>query len=272
MKYFFQNIKNNIDFFLRQHLKLSRKNYFEENESKEGLFIAREILEKEKYLYEKYNLDYLKKNSTRQNYLENLYTIDLLDRYFPPHPQPLSHKERGGKNDFYLNTLNVLDLGCKNWFYFKAEYSFFKKHCKNLFLDGIEIDGNRLYSNLYSRAEVAKFHINNLRGKYIIGDFLQHNKMYDCIIWILPFVFEEPLIKWGLPIKYFQPSKMLLHAYNSLKPNGTIFIMNQGEEEYEAQKSLCEKLNISYIPLGEIQSNFMNYKNQRYSILIKKLN
>lgn len=257
MKYYLQNLKNNIDFFLRQHLKFSKKDYFEENEPKEGLFTTQEIIKKENYLYEKYNLNYLKENSTRLNYLENLYTIDLLDRYF--------------EIDF-KDELNVLDVGCKNWFYFKAEYFFFKKYCKNLSIEGIEIDGNRIYSNFYSRVEVAKFHINTLGGKYIIGDFLLHNKLYDCIIWILPFIFEEPLIKWGLPSKYLQPSKMLSHAYNSLKPNGTIFIINQGEEEYEAQKSFCEKLNIQYKALGEVKSDFLSYKNQRYSILIKKLN
>lgn len=257
MKYIFQKIKNNIDFFLRQHLSFSRKDYFEENEPKGELFTTQEIIEKENYLYKKYYLNYLKENSTRQNYLENLYTIDLLDKYL--------------EIDFQ-DELNVLDIGCKNWFYFKAEYFFFKKHCENLYIEGIEIDGNRLYSNLYSRAEVAKFHINNMGGKYIIGDFLMHTGIYDHIIWILPFVFEYPLIKWGLPSKYFQPKKMLLHAYNSLKTDGTIFIINQGEEEYEAQKTLCKELNIQYKSLGEVKSNFLSYKNQRYSILIKKLN
>lgn len=255
MKYFFQNLKHNIDFFLRQHLKFSRKNYSEENESKEGLFSTPKILENEKYLIEKFDLNYLKSNSTKQNYLENLYTIDLFERYLDVNSR---------------ENLNVLDIGCKNWFYAKGEYFFFKKHCKNLILDGIEIDANRLYSNFYSRAEVAKFHIKNLKGtKYIEKDFLNHSKKYDYIIWILPFVVEEPLFKWGLPKKYFQPERMLMHAYNSLNEDGEIFIINQGEAEYNAQKVLCEKLNIPYTPIGEVKSEFLSYQNPRYLILIK---
>lgn len=248
MKHFIQNLKNNIDFFLRQHLSFSRKNYFEKNESKERV-------SSDEYLSEKFDLNYLKSNSTTQNYLENLYIIDILNKFL---------------NINFQETLNVLDIGCKNWFYAKGEYAFFKKYCKNLYLDGIELDGNRIYSNFYSRAEVAKFHIKNLDGTtYIQKNFLEHNKKYDYIIWILPFVTEEPLLKWGLPKNCFYPEKMLLHAYNSLNFEGKVLIINQGEVEYKIQQELCEKLNLSYTLLGEIQSDFSTYKNKRYAILIK---
>lgn len=256
MNNYFQNFKNIIDFFLRQHLNISRKNYYIENEPKDGLFDTKELIEREKILIEKFDLDYLKSNSTRQNYLENLYTIDLLDTYL---------------NVDYQDNLEVLDIGCKNWFYVKGEYFFFKKYCGNLILDGIELDANRLYSNFYTRAEVAKFHIKNLENTYYIaGNLLEHNKKYDYMVWFLPFVVESPLIKWGLPKKYFLPEKMLVHAYNLLNINGQILIINQGAVEYKAQKALCEKLNILYKPLGEIKSGFLEYQNSRYAILIKK--
>lgn len=255
MENIFQNLKNNIDFFLRQHLNISRKNYVAENEPKDGLFDEKELIERENTLFEKFDLDYLKSNSTRQNYLENLYTIDLLDKYF---------------NVDYQDDLSILDIGCKNWFYAKGEYFFFKKHCKNLILDGIELDTNRLYTNFYTRSEVARFNIKDLKNtNYIAGNFLEYDQKYDCIIWILPFVVENPLIKWGLPKKYFQPEKMLTHAFNSLNKNGEIFIINQGEVEYEAQKELCKKLNIQYTPLGKVESEFLQYEISRYSILIK---
>lgn len=258
MKYFFQNLKNNVDFCLRQHWSFSKKNYFVKNEPKDDLFSANEAAEREKNLFEKFDLNDLKSNSTRENYLQNLYTIDLLDRYL---------------NVNFRKNLSILDVGCKNWFYAKGEYFFFKKYCENLNLDGIELDANRLYYNFYTRAEVAKFHIRDLdSAKYIIGDFLNHSSKYDYIVWILPFIVEYPLIKWGLPKKHFQPQKMLMHAYNSLNKDGQILIINQGEAECEAQKALCEELNIPYTPLGEIESYFLKYKNPRYLILIKKLN
>lgn len=255
MRYFFQNLKNKFDFFLRQHINFSRKNYFEQNEQKNNLFKNKKTIEREEILFEKYDLEYLKSNSTRRNYLENLYTIDLLDRYLNVEAQ---------------ETLNVLDIGSKNWFYAKSEYFFFKKLCKNLQLDGIEIDSNRLYNNFYSRVQVAKFHIKNLEGaNYIEGNFLNHQGNYDYIIWILPFVFEHPHLKWGLPISYFQPEKMLTKAYNCLNKGGKIFIINQGRAEFMAQKFLCKRLKISCIELGEVKSDFLSYK-PRYLTIIEK--
>lgn len=254
MKYFLQNLKNSIDFFLRQKLVFSRKNYFEKNENKEGIFSSEEDKAKENEFFNKYDLSFIKEHSTVQNYLENLYTLDILDKYFT-----FDFREKA----------KVLDIGCKNWFYAKGEYFFFKKYCKNLNLDGIEIDYSRLYSNLYARSEAAKFYIQGLENVHYIGkDFLKHNQKYDFITWFLPFVIEEPLLKWGLPITCFKPEKMLQHAFNSLNKNGKMLIVNQGLTEYEVQKTLCDKLNIPYIELGEIKSNFLKYKT-RYGLLIK---
>ena len=101
MKYFFQNIKNNIDFFLRQKFSFSKLNYFAKNEEKEGLFSSIGCFERERTLYDKFDLAYLKSNSTRANYLENLYMLDVLDTFL---------------NIDFSNNLKVLDIGCKNWF------------------------------------------------------------------------------------------------------------------------------------------------------------
>lgn len=255
MKYFIMDVKNNLDFYLREKFCFSKKNYSESNESKDEIFRSLELIEREKFLFDKFNLSDLKSNSTKENYLLNIYTLDLLDKYLPVKSK---------------NNLSVLDIGCKNWFYVQAEHAFFKKYSKNLNLHGIELDANRLYSNFYSRAEVAKFYMKNLSDvKYIHGDFLKYNGNYDYIIWILPFVVQEPLLKWGLPGRYFQPESMLEHAYNVLNPDGKIFIINQGEIEYEMQKTLCEKLNIKFVQIGEIKSVFYNYK-PRYLTIISK--
>lgn len=249
MKDFFQNLKNTIDFSLRQKVGFSRKNYFLPNEGKG------EPSEKEKILVEKYQLQDLRNSSSLQNYLENLYTIDLLDKYL---------------KIAFTPELKVLDVGCKNWFYAKGEYLFFKKYCKNLSLKGIEIDSNRLDTNLYSRKEIAKYHIKNLdSANYIEGNFLRHNEKYDYIIWFLPFVFERPHLKWGLPMKHFKPEKMLKHAVDSLNPNGQIFIVNQGDNEFGEQKMLCKKLNLEFDQIGKIESEFLKYNHDRYLTIVK---
>ena len=80
----------------------------------------------------------------------------------------------------------------------------------------------------------------------------------------------KPLIYWGLPKKYFCPSKLLAHAYNLLNVGGQMLIINQGEEEASAQKKLLLKLGIDFLELGEVKSEFFEYKNNRYGFLIKK--
>lgn len=263
----FENIKNSVDFFLRQKFAFSRKNYSEKNEDKEGLLASPKALEKEQELIAKYDLDYLKNNSTRQNYLENLYTIDVLDKHFTPHPGFAHPLPQGAR----VKELKVLDIGCKNWFYAKGEYFFFKKYCQNLQLNGIELDSNRLYTNLYSRKQVALFHIRDLQNtNYIEGNLLNHSAKYNYIIWILPFVVKDPLIRWGLPMKYFQPAELLKKTYDLLENSGSMLIINQGEYEYEVQQKLCEKLEIKYNTFGEVKSEILTYNIPRYSILIER--
>ena len=140
----FEEIRNNVDFFIRNTTKFSRKDFIEKDEA---------LLER--------------------NRLENLYTIDILNQFF-------TKEER--------KHTKILDIGCKNWFYAKGEYDFFTSFCSNFSLDGIELDAHRLYSNFYSRFEVAKFYTKNLTNtNYIAGDLLELKEKYDYIIWILPF-------------------------------------------------------------------------------------
>lgn len=223
----FENIKNNIDFFIRNKTKFSRKNFVEKNE--------------EKLLH---------------NYLENLYTFDILDQCL---------------TQSFAENVHVLDVGAKNWFYAKGEYLFFKSFVKELYLDGVELDAYRLYSNLYSRYETAKFYIKDLKNtNYIAGDFLSINKNYDYIVWFLPFVTKKPLRHWGLPDRYFMPKKLLAHAYKILNPNGQMLIVNQSINEAIIQKQLLKELNIKYTEKGIVKSRFLEYKNDRYAFIVRK--
>ncbi len=222
-----KDLKNRFDFFIRNKTKFSRKNFVEKNE---------------KLLF--------------HNYLENLYTYDILGQCLNKHPS---------------DTAKILDIGSKNWFYAKGEYHFFKSFVQNPCLDGVEIDAFRLYSNLYSRYETAKFYTKNLKNtNYIAGDLLSINDTYDYIIWFLPFVTIEPLKYWGLPEKYFMPEKLLYHAFSLLKNGGQMLIVNQGEKEAAVQKQLFEKLNIKYTEKGIVKSRFLEYKNDRYAFVINK--
>lgn len=223
----FENIKNTIDFFIRNKTKFSRKNFVEKNP------------------------DLIKRNEQ-----ENLYTFDILNQFF-------IKKQK--------QTLKVLDIGSKNWFYAKGEYDYFKSFSNDFELIGVELDAYRLYGNLYSRFEVAKYHIKSLKNvKYIADNVLNIQDKFDYIIWFLPFVTIKPHMFWGLPKKYYMPEKLLLHAYSLLEQNGQMLIINQGQKESQIQKEMFEKLNISYTVLNKIESEHFQYMNERYGYLVVK--
>ncbi len=170
-----------------------------------------------------------------------------------------------------FNGMKILDIGCKNWVYAEGEWTFFKKFGKKFELDGIELDAYRLNTGYYSRLEVAKGYIKHFEeATYIVKDFLKHEEKYDVMIWILPFVFYEPQKAWGLPKKYFKPEQMLKHAYSKLNTGGIMLVVNQGEEEFEEQKRLYDKLNIMFEYRGEFKSDNDIYKKARFVSVVKK--
>ena len=223
----FNDLKNEIDFFLRNKIKISRKNYVEKN-----------------------------KKALEINIAQNKYFKEILEQYF----FKIQNKE-----------LQILDIGSKNWFYVKGIWEFFSSFSSSFFIDGVELDAYRLYSNFYSRYEVAKYYSKDLKhANYIAGNLLDINKKYDYITWFLPFVTYNPHKYWGLPKRYFYPEKLLNHAYSLLNDNGQMLIVNQGEKERDVQKAMLEKQNFNFEFLGEIKNNYYKFENKRYGFLIKK--
>jgi len=264
MRKIIQNLYNQIDFFFRRNIRIKRK-YEGKNEPKENLFAVfydkkRQIAEEKERLYlEKYKLISLKENSTRRNYLENLAVIELLENSLSIHESE--------------NSIKVLDVGSKNWFYASGEWHYFKYagNNKEIFLDGIEIDAFRVYSDFHTRYDYAQSYIKNLENtRYIAKDFLKHDEKYDYIIWFFPFVTEFPLMEWGLPLSKFKPDEMLKHAYNSLNPNGKILIVNQDENEYALQENLIKSLNLHYEKKGNFENSFIEYERKRCVTIVFK--
>ena len=255
MKYILDDLKNRLDFFLRNKLTFSGKNYSEKSQNIDDITYT--SLQKDFItdIEKKYNIELLK-NSTHINFLMNLYYLNIFEKYLSKNnKQPLS----------------ILDIGSKNWEYAKSEYLFFKSFCQDIFLDGIELDAYRLCTNFYNRFEIAKFHTKNLQNtNYIVGDFMEHNKKYNYIIWILPFITEYPLVKWGLPLKYFKPQAMLMHAYDLLEPSGELLIINQGEQEFEIQQELIKQVGLKTELSGTIEDVFGLFKNKRFYCKITK--
>ncbi|MFA6990008.1 MAG: hypothetical protein WC197_08065 [Candidatus Gastranaerophilaceae bacterium] len=256
-------MKNILDFYIRQKMRFTRKGFCPENESKEHLFDDSKIkdiaVQKEQEYLEKYNLQTLKNNSTTRNYLENLYVIELLEKFIDI--------------DNSKNSIKIVDIGSRNWFYATGQYNFFKykNREKEIFLTGIELDAFRVYSSFYSRYDSALYNIRNLENtRYIAGDFLEHVEKYDYMCCFFPFVIQEPLIHWGLPLKYFKPSDIFEHAYKNLNTNGEMLIINQGEEEYIVQQKILKESGIVFEPRGEFESIFIKQEHKIFVSIIKK--
>ena len=132
------------------------------------------------------------KDLIERNEAENLYTKAVLEQAFS--------KQNG--------SLKVLDIGCKNWFYAKGEFDFLKKRYAKFSMDGVELDAYRLYSNFYSRLEVAKYYTKELENtNYIVANLLELDKKYDYITWFLPFVVIQPHVFGGFRKNIFIPPK-----------------------------------------------------------------
>ncbi len=195
------------------------------------------------------------------NFLKNLH--NEIDFFFRKNIK-ISRKIKGEKSptdtshvsewlEKYINVdkdnIKILDIGAKNWFYVRDLYNFFKYNNfeKEIWLDGIEIDAYRLYTDFHTRRDYALHYTRGLKNcSYIAGDFLNHYDKYDYITWFYPFVTELPLLEWGLPLSKFKPLEMLRHAVASLRPGGIILIKNLNEKEYEIQEKLFQELNIPY--------------------------
>jgi hypothetical protein len=260
-----KNIKNTIDFYVRNKFRFSRGEYPLINEPKHDLFrgCSGDVQEKESLFFKKYNLEILKNNSTKRNYLENLYIIELLEKL----------EDIGMNIENTGNMARILDIGSKNWFYAQGEHSFFSNHYNpsNIFLTGIEIDAFRLYSSFYTRYDAAMRYIKGLDNtRYIAGDLLKHNENYDYIIWLFPFLTKYPLLKWGLPLKHLKPERMLLHAHNLLNSGGKMIIVNQGEEENKIQHEFLYKHNIPFEAKGIFKSHFLEYEAERFINVVVK--
>ncbi|MFZ9585545.1 MAG: hypothetical protein ACO280_11410 [Pseudohongiellaceae bacterium] len=200
-------------------------------------------------LQQRYRLSDWPRLCVAMEYRENLTLLDLLDRYLPVPPA-------GARG---------LDVGCRNFSYLPALSAFSDGRW-----DGSELDAHARYWNGLTRRAYGEWMARQRSGcRYLPGSVLHWRDRYDLIVWLLPFVVEEPLQWWGLPQRFFQPLALLQHVYGLLQPGGTLFIVNQGEAEAEVQAALCRAAGLQAVALGELQSPFSPFRHRRFGWLLR---
>lgn len=261
---------NRIDYPLRQFFRWRRPGFRPRTGPKDDLYADLPGPERVKagrlagQYTQNYRLETLSQHSTSGAYRENLFYLDLLvqalDRAGAALPDPLAAADIGPSHWFYVQALHA---GLKWW---RAPAG------RQISLTGFEADAYRVYSDFYSRRDHALGHMRGLDGvTYLPEAFTCRPAGFDLITLFFPFVFEKDHLEWGLPAGLFQPRRLLADAWNSLKPGGTLLIVNQGRAEHRAQAEMLAQLGIQPACAYRQDALLFRYDLDRYLLAARRV-
>jgi hypothetical protein len=263
---------NALTFRVRRWARIRGRPVVLVNEPKEGLFDylpprGRALAEaRERQLFARYDLGPLRERSTRRVYRDNLYVLDVLDRFaasWEPDGAPL----------------RALDVGSMDFRYAFALERWLERLAGNAGagLTGLELDVDVLYRDLTTRRGHGLAHAREAgeRVSYVESNFLDYRAgEQDVIFFWFPFVLRYALVRWGLPQNLFSPAAMLAHAHSLLKPGGLLIIVNHTEEEVNAQLALlASQGGFSLVTELDASSELVEYRDQtreRHMLIVTK--
>jgi len=202
MKYSLLAIRNSFDFFLRNRIKLSR-----------SITQEKQIPERDK----KIQIEF-------QEFL-NLFPWKEILKNIKSSP------------------LVVTDIGARNFVFGPIIDKTLEREGRDSSIHGIEIDAHRLLWGFHSRADFGNYYAQTMRkGFFHALDFLSWEQPTDIAFLLNPFVSEEPLLSWGLPLSKLQPDALFKHVMKTLSPKKGIMILScPSPEELEISKELARK-------------------------------
>jgi SAM-dependent methyltransferase len=260
------DLRNRADYALRQTVRWRRPGLQFRNQPKDGLFQRLPSPHRERYetraaaLEKTYHLAGLRENSTADNYLENLYYLDMLEKALDASDRELPTE------------VSAADIGCSSWFYVQALDALLRRWgCplgRNVSLEGYEADPYRVYADFHSRMDHAAAHTKGLEGVvYHSGPFTRQPERYDLVTMLFPFVFIADALRWGLPAGLFHPEDLLADAAASLNPGGLLVVVNQGEKEYARHRQMLEEVGLTLRAAYRHDPLFFSYEIDRYVLV-----
>lgn len=262
-----QDMRNRVDFRLREWVRWQRGGLKFENQPKDHLFAFLTRQEKQQAeetaarLISQYHLESFSQNSTRINFRENLFYLSILENAFI----------RAGVT--LPAVLSAADIGPAHWFYVQALYAgltwYGTQKPRQVDLTGFEADAYRVFSSFYSLLDYAKAHIRNLPVVYCPEAFETIPAQFDLICLFFPFVFVKDHLEWRLPKSRFDPLKLRIAVRESLAPDGIVLVVNQGQEEHAAEKQYLTEAGMKVLANFEQEDLLYRYDLKRFVLVAK---
>ncbi len=144
-------------------------------------------------------------------------------------------------NHLPSKSLEIVDIGCRNFFLAPALDTFFSQPGHWPRLHGVELDAHRRYSNLRTRAEFGHHYASTARNaSFHAMDFLDWNTPADILLLLNPFVEPRSLLAWGLPLKHFRPDALFRHCHRTLNPGGTFLVCSPNQREADKAAAFAQ--------------------------------
>lgn len=265
---------NAFSFWVRETLRWSRGRPALWQEDKRDLFrylgpgeaAARE---READLCRRYRLGPLKDLSTASLYRKNLYLLDCLEKAASGLP---SWAPPAGP-------VRAVDVGAQDWHYVFGLERWLRygggPDGRDVALTGVELDGHGIYPDFHSRADYARAYAEqtgNPGVRYQVGDFLRCGlEGLDLVTVFYPFVTRPALLLWGLPLRFFDPARLLDRAAAATRPGGWLLVFCHTSEEHERFLALGSASGrYDLLREGPVRSDLVDFhalvKDRRYSV------
>jgi len=263
----FHVVRNWMDYPLRSQLRWSRKGLQFKNESKKGLYedlpdtLRMQAMRLEARFRKKYHLNPYYHSSRKIHYQEAVYYLHMLESTLEAASADLPQD------------VCAVDIGASHWFYVQVLYSLLAwwntPEPRNVTLDGYEVDAYRLYADLYSRYDHAQAHIDGLPGVSYHPEAFTPDSKNHLALMLFPFITRKEHLRWGLPARMYDPQRLLMDVYNSLRPGGLLILSNQGVEERDIQHDLLKANGLVIQTSYNFDSPLFYYKLPRFITVVK---
>ena len=142
----------------------------------------------------------------------------------------------------------LCDIGCANFWYAPALQVFFRPER----LQGIEIEGYRLYRNGRTRIDYARGYLAGLPGaSFVVADYARCSEPADVITAWFPFLTANAVLAWRLPLSMLAPAALFARIRRNLRAGGFFIMVNYGTTEAALAAAACDATGLQCIGRDE---------------------